>query len=124
MHLVWPTVLNGTEGALLYSTSKDGRAYTAPIRVPTLGSPKPAHPQIAADASGRILIAWDEVVDGVRTAAARSVAIRNGAAEFGAIVRFADGASTYPVLAATAQGWFAAWSTGGPTSTVPARLLQ
>jgi len=124
VHLVWPTVLNGSEGALLYATSRDGRTFTAPVRVPTLGAPKPSHPQIAVDAAGRIMIAWDEVIAGVRTAAARSVSTRAGKVEFGDIVRLADGASTYPVMAPTSLGWLAAWSTGGPASTVRARLLR
>jgi hypothetical protein len=36
VHLVWPTVLNGEEGALMYSTSTKGRPFAAPVRVPTL----------------------------------------------------------------------------------------
>jgi hypothetical protein len=64
------------------------------------------------------------VIAGVRTAAGRPVSWRNGAIEFGEIVRFAEGASTYPVVAATPNGWFAVWSTGGPASTVRGRLLR
>jgi hypothetical protein len=124
VHLVWPTVLNGTEGALLYSTTRDGRTFTTPLRVPTRGAPKPSHPQIAVDAAGGIMIAWDEVIDGVRTAAGRQVSMRNGSAGFGDIVRFANGASAYPVVAATTKGWLAAWSTGGPTPVVKARLFR
>jgi hypothetical protein len=124
VHLVWPTVLNGEAGALMYATSTDGRGFSTPVRVPTLGSPKPSHPQIAADAAGRIMIAWDEVIGGVRTAAARLVSTRRDRIEFSDIVKLADGPSTYPVLAATASGWFAVWSTGGPTPTVRARLMR
>ena len=124
VHLAWPTVLNGEEGVLMYSTSSNGRPFAAPIRVPTLGSPKPSHPQIAAGADGRVMIAWDEVVGGVRTAAGRNISIRNGKAEFGDIVKFADGSSSYPVLAATPRGWVAVWSTGGPTSVIRAAMLN
>ena len=124
VHLVWPTVLNGEEGALMYSTSSNGRPFAPPVRVPTMGSPKPSHPQIAAGADGRIMIAWDEVVGGVRTAAARQISIRNGKAEFGDVVKFADGSSSYPVLAATPRGWVAVWSTAGPTSVIRAALLN
>jgi hypothetical protein len=118
VHLVWPTVLNGEQGALMYSTSSNGRPFGAPVRVPTLGSPKPSHPQIAAGADGGVIIAWDEVVGGVRTAAGREISIRSGKAEFGDIVKFADGSSSYPVLAATPRGWVAVWATGGPTSVI------
>ena len=44
-------------------------SFSAPVRVPTLGSPKPSHPQIAIDGQGRIVVAWDEVRNGVRGAA-------------------------------------------------------
>jgi hypothetical protein len=123
VHLVWPTVLNGETGALMYATAKDGQRFSPPIRVATLGSPKPSHPQIAIDAAGRIMIAWDEVVGGVRTAAGRLVSTKNGHIDFADIVRFADGASSYPVIAPTSKGWFAVWSTGGAASTVRGRLL-
>jgi hypothetical protein len=124
VHLVWPTVLNGTEGALHYAMSTDGRSFTPPVRVPTLGSPKPSHPQIAIDAKGRVMIAWDEVVNGVRTAAGRPASSRNGRVEFGDLVRLGDGAGTYPVIAATSRGWVAVWSTGGPTSVIRASRLN
>ncbi|MGH9219432.1 MAG: hypothetical protein ACRD1W_09015 [Vicinamibacterales bacterium] len=124
VHLVWPTVLNGEEGALMYSTSNNGRPFAAPVRVPTLGSPKPSHPQIAAGAGGRVMIAWDEVVRGVRTAGGRQILIRNGKAELGDVVKFADGSSSYPVLAATPRGWVAVWGTGGPTSVIRATMLN
>jgi hypothetical protein len=124
VHLVWPTVLNGEEGALLYATSRGGQPFAAPVRVPTLGSPKPSHPQIAADANGRIMIVWDEVVGGVRTAAGREISMRNGKAQFGNVVKFADGASAYPVLASTPRGWLVVWSTGGLTSIIRAKILH
>ena len=71
LHLVWPTVVNGEEGALMYRH----RAMGCPLRRPfayrrwdhrnrrTRRSPP------ASD--GRVMIAWDEVVGGVRTAAGR-----------------------------------------------------
>jgi hypothetical protein len=124
VHLAWPTVLNGEEGALMYASSANGRSFGAPVRVPTLGSPKPSHPQIAADANGRMMIAWDEVIGGVRTAAARQISMRNGKTEFGDVVRLADGSSSYPVLAATSGGWVAVWSTAGPTAVVRAKMLN
>lgn len=125
VHLAWPTVLNGEDGALLYATSQDGGRFSPPVRVPTRGAPKPSHPQIAVNAEGGVMIAWDEVIAGVRTAAARTVMMRDGRPEFGAIVTLNQGAaSTYPVIAAVRHGWFAAWSTGGPASTVRGRLLR
>jgi hypothetical protein len=125
IHLVWPTVPNGVEGALHYAWSKDGRSFTPATRVPTLGTPKPSHPQIAVDGKGRVMVAWDEVVNGARTAAAREVTHKANGIDFGPIRRIDEaGSALYPVLAATDQGWLAVWTTGGTASTVRARLLS
>jgi hypothetical protein len=125
IHLVWPTVLNGTVGALHYSWSKDGRSFTAPVRVPTMGTPKPSHPQIAIDARGRVMVAWDEVVKGTRTAAAREVTHAGSSIEFGPPLTLDEGGSAmYPVLAAIKDGWIAVWATGGTPSTVRGRVLS
>ncbi len=119
VHLVWPTVPNGTEGALHYAVSRDGKAFSAPVRVPTLGSPKPSHPQITIDGAGRAVVAWDEVRNGVRQAALRRVTIsRDGQPAFGAIATLADGSSAYPVLAAVPDGIIAAWTSGPPNASV------
>ena len=116
IHLVWPTVIGGPstpEGALFYSSSKDGRTFTPRLRVPTLGSPKPSHPQIVVTANG-LIVAWDEVVSGVRQAAARTLRFdRAGRATFGEAIRLGgSGSSSYPVLAATARGAIAAVTRG------------
>ncbi len=117
-------MLNGEQGVLMYATSRNGRPFATPIRVPTMGSPKPSHPQIAAAADGRILIAWDEVIGGIRTAGAREVSIRRGRAEFSGLTKFAEGTSTYPVVAPTSRGWLAVWSTGGATALIRATILN
>jgi hypothetical protein len=125
IHLVWPTVLKGVQGAIHYVSSRDGVTFTPPVVVPTLGSPKPSHPQIAVDAKGRIMIAWDEVVDGVRRASARELRRTATGPEFGAVVPLdAKEPATYPVLAATAQDWIAVWTTGGSVPVVRARILS
>jgi hypothetical protein len=124
IHLVWPTVLNGTVGALHYSWSKDGRSFTTPVRVPTMGAPKPSHPQIAIDARGRVMVAWDEVVKGTRTAAAREVRHAGSSIDFGPLTTIDEGGSaSYPVLAAIRDGWIAVWTTGGTPATVRGRVL-
>ncbi|HUE87275.1 MAG TPA: hypothetical protein VMO26_14470 [Vicinamibacterales bacterium] len=118
VHIVWPTVIGDTtpEGALFYSTTRDGRRFTPRVRVPTLGSPKPAHPQIAVDERGRVMVAWDEVINGTRVAAALQMS--HGGAErvtFGApLVLAGDQSAMYPVLAVTADGWLAVWTAGKP----------
>jgi hypothetical protein len=122
VHLVWPTVIAGQspEGALFYASSRDGRAFTTRVRIPTLGSPKPSHPQIAVDASGRLTVAWDELVGGERVAALRQLKPqRDGTIAFGPIVRLAEsGRATYPVMASASTGLVAAWISGAPEAAV------
>ena len=126
-HIVWPTVVDGPtpEGALFYSSTRDGVRFTPRVRIPTLGGPRPTHPQIVIDKRGRTFIAWDETNSGRRVAAIRELKLQpNRAATFGEIVRLSpDGAAMYPVLAATDKGLVAVWATGGDPSRVEARPL-
>ncbi len=124
VHLVWPTLLNGADGTLLYATAAAGKTFGRPIRVPTLGSPKPSHPQIAIDGGGRPVIAWDEVRDGVRTAAFRRVTAGDAAA-FGPSETLERATSSYPVLAATTKGIVAVWTSGAPDrSVIAVRVIE
>jgi hypothetical protein len=115
VHLVWPSVVGGTQptGALFYAVSRDGRTFTPRLRVPTLGSAKPAHPQVAIAPTGDVVIAWDEAVEGERVAVLRTLKPGPGGATWGEIVRLADNVpAVYPVLATTARGVVAAWTQG------------
>lgn len=107
VHLVWPTVLTEAEpeGALFYSSTRDGRTFTPRMRVPTQGSPKPSHPQILVEADGRITIAWDEVNAGKREAFARTATDAGaGTLSFGAPITLDDGGSAmYPVWPRAAE---------------------
>ncbi|HTV03656.1 MAG TPA: hypothetical protein VMF13_24095 [Luteitalea sp.] len=127
VHVVWPTLIGGDspEGALFYATTTDGRRFTPRVRVPTLGSPKPTHPQVAIH-GGTVVVAWDESRDGRRVAAARAVRrTREGVVRFGDAVTIApSGSASHPVLAATDQGLIAVWTTGGEQSRVEARRLS
>lgn len=42
------------------ATSADGKQFPPRIRIPTLESPKPSHPQIVV-AGGRVVVAWEEM---------------------------------------------------------------
>jgi hypothetical protein len=119
VHAVWPTVIGGDtpEGALFYASSRDGRTFSARTRVPTLGSPRPMHPQIAVDARGRVVVAWDEVIGGVRQAALRTVTIDEAAKPaFGAAVRLGTPgeSSSYPMLIPAPSGVLAVYAAGLP----------
>ena len=127
VHLVWPTVLNGAEGAILHAVSRDGRTFAAAVRIPTMGAPKPSHPQIAIDGTGRIFVAWDEAMSGVRRAAIRQITPnRSAGLSFGDIQMLGeDGPSLYPVLAPLSTGVIAVWTSGPPDrSTIAVRSIQ
>ena len=117
VHLVWPTVKN-EQGVILYATSKNGAAFSTPVRLPTLGGPKPSHPQVTVDRSGRVFVAWDEVRDGVRRAAIAPV----GGSKPPDVL---DRTTSYPVMAATDAGIVAVWTSGPPDrSTIGVRVIQ
>ncbi|MGE3885666.1 MAG: hypothetical protein AB7H81_04495 [Vicinamibacterales bacterium] len=123
VHVVWPTVMGGEtpEGALFYASSRDGRTFSPRVRIPTLGSPKPMHPQVVADGAGRLTVAWDEVLDGVRQAAMRTLTFDEaGQPRFGATTLLgARGTpSSYPVLVPTPRGTLAVYVDGEPGASV------
>ncbi len=98
VHIVWPTVIPGAEplGALFYAAMRDEGGFTARTRIPTLGAPKPSHPQVVA-AGDHIVAAWDESLGGVR-AAAYSVGTRqaDGSMRFAPPARLTAAASRVP----------------------------
>ena len=106
VHLVWPTVIGGAEGAILYATSRDGRSFSKPVRVPTLGSPKPSHPQVIVDgkpaASPWHGMKW--LAGGSPPFAGSRSILHVPSRSVRSSVLPAEGASTYPVLAATNNG--------------------
>jgi hypothetical protein len=119
IHAVWPTVMGGDkpEGAIFYASSRDGRTFSPRTRVPTLGSPKPMHPQIVAGAAGTLVVAWDEVIGGVRQASTRAVGFdEGGQPTFGPITRLGapDAPSSYPMLVSTPAGLLAVYVEGKP----------
>jgi hypothetical protein len=129
VHLVWPTVIDGDtpQGALFHASTRDGRTFTARQRIATLGGPKPSHPQVAALGNGRLIVAWDEVIDGVRRASARSLHITaDGDMSSGSLVSIGgESASAYPVLAATDSGLVTVWTNGlGAASVINVTRLQ
>jgi hypothetical protein len=126
-HIVWPTVVNGPkpESAIFYASTTDGRTFSPRLRIPTLGGSHPRHPQIAIDKRGRIVVAWDEMRNGRRVAAARELTVGgNQEPTFGdPLVIDPDDSAEYPVLASTASGIAAAWTSGRNATVVRVRLL-
>ena len=120
IHIVWPTVVatgSTLEGALFYASSRDGRTFTKRLRVPTMGSVKPSHPQIALDETGgreSIVLAWDEVVSGRRRAFVRRLDRgADGNPKFGATEEISgEPGGAYPAIAVTPGGAIAVWTAG------------
>jgi hypothetical protein len=125
VHLVWPTVLDGKEGAILYATSRDGKSFSRPVRVPTLGAPKPSHPHIIIDRRGRAVVAWDELRNGVRTGALRR-SLAPQSATFGEAEILDDAEpATYPAMALATSGIVVAWTSGTPQSSrIKVRVIE
>ena len=126
VHVVWPTVIGGEkpEGALFYASTRDGRQFTPRVRIPTLGSPRPQHPQIVVGSPGRVVVAWDENVKGQRVAAIRELKAGSPAA-FGEVVTLdSSGPAMYPTLAATRDGLVAVWTASGDVSRVQSRTIR
>ncbi len=129
VHVVWPTVLEGTEpeGALFYASTRDGENFTPRQRIPTLGSLKPTHPQITIDAAGRPFVAWDELQRGTRKVVVREVKLEpSGRTSFGPAAIINDSSpGSYPVLAATSREVLVVWaSSGTKSSTIAVRRVE
>jgi hypothetical protein len=135
VHVVWPTVIGGDlsassggpEGALFHASTRDGRTFTPRVRIPTPASPKPSHPQLAIAEDGRLVVAWDETVGGVRRAV-MAVGAAGGVPSFPAPVALdaapfeAPRAAVYPSLAVSATHALAAWTSGsGETAAIAVR---
>jgi hypothetical protein len=111
IHIVWPTLIReaGRETlALYYSTSADGRTFSARTRIPTTGAAY--HPQVALTAAGELFVAWDELAAGarrVRFARGRSTA-RGMTFTPAPAPAVSDGG--FPTIAVTANGIVAAWA--------------
>jgi hypothetical protein len=129
VHVVWPTVIAGPEprGALFHASSRDGRAFTTRVRIPTLGSPKPSHPQVAVVDDRQLVVVWDEILEGTRRAAV--VRATTGAADgvvFGkpAMLDPTGPPSVYPVVASTGPATITAWTSGaGEATAIAVRRL-
>ncbi len=121
VHIVWPTVIPGEQpqGALFYASRGASGGFSPRVRVPTLVSPKPSHPQVIEDGAGGVVVAWDEVIDGVRTAAVvTGQPTAEGAIRFGTPRRLVpgDGPTLYPVLARAGAEVVAVFTAGPPTA--------
>jgi hypothetical protein len=100
-------------GAILYSHSGDGRAFSPRIRVPTLAGRDPEHIQLVRAGARGLLVAWDEVVGGHRTiVASRVTPAANGASVDRPVVVSEGRQARHPALTTTMRGVLVAWTDG------------
>ena len=86
--------------------------------MPTFGSPKASHPQIAIDGTGTVFVGWDEVRGGARAAGLVPItSAADGRVTFGPVQAIGP-ATAYPVMAPAEQGLVAAWTSGAPNQSV------
>ena len=127
VHVAWVTPEAGGDPSkmvLYHSTSTDARTFAARQRVPVTGLP--GHAQLAVEAGGDVLLAWDEIGGGARRV--KLARVRAGAGSAAAITPLTtpiggDGRS--PALATAASGTLVAWVAmppGGASTIAVARV--
>jgi hypothetical protein len=127
VHLVWPTLVDGPDPAihLFYASSHDGKTFSPRQAIETLGTPKPAHPQMTLDQCGALVLAWDEARGSSRTIAMRRlVPLASGGVRSEALTLIGGGqTATYPVVTPVVGGVIAAWTEGVEHSVVGVRRI-
>jgi len=115
LHLAWPTVVGGHEpaGAIFYASARDGSRFSPRLRVPALAGRDPEHVQIAGAKADRLIVAWDEVVEGKRTVVASRLQLTAGGANAGApTVVTAGRQARHPALTPAPGGVLVVWTDG------------
>ena len=115
LHLAWPTVVGGHEpaGAIFYASARDGSRFSPRLRMLALAGRDPEHVQIAGAKADRLIVAWDEVVEGERTVVASRLQLTAGGAIAGApTVVTAGRQARHPALAPAPRGVLVAWTDG------------
>ena len=114
VHLVWPTLVQGAQPAigLFHASTRDAVTFTARQRIETLGTPKPSHPQLVADACGSFTLVWDETQGSTRRAMMRQLTpLPSGDVRVGEIhIVSGPHSAVYPVVAPTLTAVVAAWT--------------
>jgi Cu/Ag efflux protein CusF len=131
VQVVWPTLVQGPEPAmgLFHASTRNGRTFTARQRIETLGTPKPSHPQLAADACGALTLVWDEMQGSTRRAMMRQLRpLPSGDVRAGELhVMSGSHSAVYPVVAPTSNRLVAAWTdidrTNGDQSDIALRSI-
>ena len=119
VHIVWPTLVEGPEPAIgfFHVSTKDGTTFTRRQAIPTLGTPKPSHPQMIADSCGTLTLVWDEAQGkGRRALMRRLTPLDSGDVQAGEVqVVSGELPAVYPVVTPTVGGVLVAWTEIGKT---------
>jgi Cu/Ag efflux protein CusF len=132
VHLVWPTLIQGAQPAigLFHASTRGGMTFTSRQRIETLGTPKPSHPQLTADACGALTLVWDETQGSTRRALMRQLLpLPSGDVRAGDLHTISGSHSAvYPVVAPTSNGLVSAWTdidrTNGDQSDIALRPIS
>jgi hypothetical protein len=112
VHVVWPTVVRERGSStlkLFHAVTADGAAFTRRSALPTAGAAY--HPRLATAPDGSLLVAWDEVVDGVRRIRlARGTLDRLGIATFRPVSLSVNVDGRYPAMTMTPGHAVLAWT--------------
>jgi len=98
-------------GGVFYATSADsGKTFSAPTVIAAQETPAPTHVQLAVNASGTIVAAWDAFTE--KTSVVNIRVSRDHGKHFGEPVTVSDAAqvSQYPVIGADSGAAYVAWS--------------
>jgi hypothetical protein len=115
LDITWPTMVKDRVGIFEASSTDGGATFTPRVRIDS-GTAAASHPRIAASASA-VAIVWDELANGARRAW-----VRVGTAA--PIALNAEGAASYPAVAATKNGFIAGWTEQqGETSVLRTRVI-
>ena len=109
-HLVWPTLINqdAPQKAVVYTSTKDGRAFEPRVRLSNDSQDDAAHPQIAVDSAGNVGAIWDEQDGDTRRIVMRTAGA--GSSRFGPLRPLSNGESAFhPVIAGLREGFVVAW---------------
>jgi hypothetical protein len=120
VHVVWVTPPDGNSNTPLgafYTTSADGKRFAPRTQLPTRGGA--SHVQIALESDDSPIIAWDEIVEGVRHISVVKRTMTGNRAEYARLRGIPDDPDQgWPVLAANGKDVVVAWVQGSGASSV------
>jgi hypothetical protein len=114
IHIVWPSFVNDAKPGMrfFHSSTVDGKHFTKRQVINTLGTTKPAHPQIASDGTGGLVLVWDEAQGQTHTVLFLPLTpLPSGNVSEGKLQTISyEQPAMYPVVTPTQGGLIVAWT--------------